>query len=232
MTDKALPDPVLTMRGITKTFPGVKALSDVSLTVYAGEIHSLMGENGAGKSTLMKILSGAYFADPGGEICIDGKPVTIDGPLSSKALGVAVIYQELSLCPSLSVAENIYLGRELQSGGRTHRPARHGGRLQGHPRSTRRHVRPAHHRRRPVDCRASARRDRPRAAFAGPHPRHGRAHHAAFVARDRPSLRADPQAAQRRPGDRLHQSPHGGNLRTVGPRLGAARRHLCGHARS
>ena len=124
MSDNPLPDPVLTMRGITKTFPGVKALSDVSLTVYAGEIHSLMGENGAGKSTLMKILSGAYFADPGGEICIDGKPVTIDGPLSSKALGVAVIYQELSLCPSLSVAENIYLGRELQSsGGRIDRHA-------------------------------------------------------------------------------------------------------------
>ena len=114
MADKTHPRPVLTMRGITKTFPGVKALSDVSLTVFPGEIHSLMGENGAGKSTLMKILSGAYQADPGGEICIDGKPVNIEGPLSAKALGVAVIYQELSLCPSLSVAENIYLGRELR----------------------------------------------------------------------------------------------------------------------
>ena len=89
MADKTHPRPVLTMRGITKTFPGVKALSDVSLTVFPGEIHSLMGENGAGKSTLMKILSGAYQADPGGEICIDGKPVNIEGPLSAKALGVA-----------------------------------------------------------------------------------------------------------------------------------------------
>lgn len=123
MADKTHPRPVLTMRGITKTFPGVKALSDVSLTVFPGEIHSLMGENGAGKSTLMKILSGAYQADPGGEICIDGKPVNIEGPLSAKALGVAVIYQELSLCPSLSVAENIYLGRELRHGPRVDRAA-------------------------------------------------------------------------------------------------------------
>jgi ribose transport system ATP-binding protein len=115
--------PVLEMRGISKTFPGVRALRDVSLTLYPGEVHSLMGENGAGKSTLMKILSGAYYADPGGEIRIDGKPVVIDGPLSAKALGVAVIYQELTLCASLSVAENIYLGRELRTGGRIDRQA-------------------------------------------------------------------------------------------------------------
>jgi ribose transport system ATP-binding protein len=115
--------PVLNMRGISKTFPGVKALSEVALTLYPGEIHSLMGENGAGKSTLMKILSGAYQADPGGEISIDGKPVVIDGPQAAKAQGVAVIYQELSLCPSLSVAENIYLGRELSHGGRIDRRA-------------------------------------------------------------------------------------------------------------
>ncbi|MCK9988489.1 MAG: ribose transport system ATP-binding protein [Azoarcus sp.] len=113
--------PVLEMRGISKTFPGVRALRDVSLTLYPGEVHSLMGENGAGKSTLMKILSGAYTADEGGEIRIDGQPVVIDGPLSSKALGVAVIYQELTLCASLTVAENIYLGRELRNGGRIDR---------------------------------------------------------------------------------------------------------------
>jgi ribose transport system ATP-binding protein len=110
--------PVLEMRGISKTFPGVKALRDVSLTVYPGEVHSLMGENGAGKSTLMKILSGAYTADVGAEIRIDGRPVVIDGPQSARELGVAVIYQELALCPSLSVAENIYLGRELRHGPR------------------------------------------------------------------------------------------------------------------
>jgi len=107
---------ILEMRGITKTFPGVRALSDVSLRVHPGEIHALMGENGAGKSTLMKILSGAYQADPGGEILIDGKPEIIGDPLAAKRLGVAVIYQELSLSPNLSVAENIYMGRELTRG--------------------------------------------------------------------------------------------------------------------
>jgi len=104
------------MSGISKTFPGVRALSDVSLTVYPGEVHALMGENGAGKSTLMKILSGAYQADSGGEIRIDGKPVTINGPLAALHHGIATIYQELSLAPNLSVAENMLLGREHRSG--------------------------------------------------------------------------------------------------------------------
>src|SRR5262249_16756870 len=73
-------DPILEMRGVSKSFSGIKALRAVDLTVYAGEIHALMGENGAGKSTLMKILSGAYRPDPGGEIRIEGKPVRIEGP--------------------------------------------------------------------------------------------------------------------------------------------------------
>ncbi|WP_237153153.1 sugar ABC transporter ATP-binding protein [Oryzibacter oryziterrae] len=119
--------PILEMRGISKTFPGVKALSHVDLTVYAGEIHALMGENGAGKSTLMKILSGAYRADSGGEIRINGKPVHIDGPLSAKTLGIAVIYQELSLSPNLTVAENIYLGREPSVGGQVDRASMKAG---------------------------------------------------------------------------------------------------------
>lgn len=99
--------PILEMHHISKTFGAVKALRDVSLTVYPGELHALMGENGAGKSTLMKILSGAYKADPGGTITIEGKP-------QAEAVGaVAVIYQELSLAPNLTVAENMYLGREI-----------------------------------------------------------------------------------------------------------------------
>src|SRR3712207_4076757 len=110
------PAPILEMRGISKTFPGVRALTDVSLTVYPGEIHALMGENGAGKSTLMKILSGAYQADPGGEIRINGKPVVIDGPLTARHHGISIIYQELSLAPNLTVAENMLLGREHKSG--------------------------------------------------------------------------------------------------------------------
>lgn len=108
--------PLLEMRGISKSFPGVRALKDVRLTLYPGEVHSLMGENGAGKSTLMKILSGAYQADPGGEILVDGDAVTINGPIAARSLGMAVIYQELSLAPNLSVAENIYAGRELRRG--------------------------------------------------------------------------------------------------------------------
>lgn len=108
--------PLLEMRGISKTFLAVRALDNVSLTVYPGEVHSLMGENGAGKSTLMKILSGAYQADPGGEILIDGKPLVAGGPLAARNAGVAVIYQELCLAPNLTVAENIYVGRELRHG--------------------------------------------------------------------------------------------------------------------
>lgn len=115
--------PILQMQHVSKTFPGVKALRDVQLTIYPGEVHALMGENGAGKSTLMKILSGAYTPDPGAEILIDGKPVHITGPLSAKEHGIAIIYQELALSPNLTVAENIYLGREAHRGGRIDRAA-------------------------------------------------------------------------------------------------------------
>ncbi|NWA24967.1 sugar ABC transporter ATP-binding protein [Pseudomonas gingeri] len=116
MSAQPAPAPILEMHGISKTFNGLRVLKSVGLKVYAGEIHALMGENGAGKSTLMKILSGAYLADDGGEIRIDGQRVTRYDPRAAKAHGIAVIYQELSLCPNLSVAENIYLGRELRRG--------------------------------------------------------------------------------------------------------------------
>ena len=96
---------------MTKSYPGVRALEDVSLTVLPGEVHALMGENGAGKSTLMKILAGAEHADAG-EIRLEGVPVFIDTPQRAMALGVSIIYQELHLIPHLNVAENIYLGRE------------------------------------------------------------------------------------------------------------------------
>src|SRR5258707_1698747 len=99
-------DPILEMRRVSKSFFSIKALRNVDLTVYPGEIHALMGENGAGKSTLMKILSGAYRPDPGGEIRIEGKPVRIHGPLGGGAAGSSTIYQEPSLGPHLSLAEN------------------------------------------------------------------------------------------------------------------------------
>jgi ribose transport system ATP-binding protein len=101
--------PVLEMRGIRKTFPGVVALDGVDLSVQPGEVHVLLGENGAGKSTLIKILSGAYRRDDG-EILLKGAAATIEHPRHALDLGIRVIYQELSLVPHLSVAENIFLG--------------------------------------------------------------------------------------------------------------------------
>ncbi|MDE9451683.1 sugar ABC transporter ATP-binding protein [Aliiroseovarius sp. Z3] len=99
------------MKDITKTFPGIKALDSVSFAARAGEVHALVGENGAGKSTLMKVLSGVYQAD-GGQTFLFGKKVRFSHPLESLAQGVSVIYQEFSLLPDRTVAENIFLGRE------------------------------------------------------------------------------------------------------------------------
>ncbi|MFD1910772.1 sugar ABC transporter ATP-binding protein [Halodurantibacterium flavum] len=108
---------MLEMRGISKTFGPIRALRDVSLTLRAGEVHALMGENGAGKSTLMKILSGAYTPDPGGEVLVAGAPLATGDPKAAKAAGIAVIYQELSLAPNLTVAENLFLGAEKSRAG-------------------------------------------------------------------------------------------------------------------
>lgn len=101
---------LLQMRGICKHYPGVQALRDAALEVRAGEVHILLGENGAGKSTLMKILSGAVRRDSG-EILLDGQAVDISDPAAARRLGVSTIYQELSLVPHLTVAENIFLGK-------------------------------------------------------------------------------------------------------------------------
>ena len=103
--------PALEMRGISKRFPGVRALHQVSLTVYPGEVLALMGENGAGKSTLMKILAGAYTADEG-EILVSGQTVQIRSPLEARSHGVHLIYQELNLARNLTVLENIFMGAE------------------------------------------------------------------------------------------------------------------------
>ena len=108
-------DLLLEMRGITKQFPGVLALDDVSLDLREGEVHCLLGENGAGKSTLMKILAGAQPADAG-DILIGGRPAAVTSPARARELGVSMIYQEFNLSPFLSVAENIFLGREPRVG--------------------------------------------------------------------------------------------------------------------
>ena len=105
--------PLLEMRSIGKTFPGVVALSDVSLTVAQGEIHAICGENGAGKSTLMKVLSGVHpHGSYTGEIIYQGKPVEYQSIRQSEADGIVIIHQELALIPELSVAENVFLGNE------------------------------------------------------------------------------------------------------------------------
>jgi simple sugar transport system ATP-binding protein len=102
--------PILEMRGISKRFPGVQALSRADFRMFAGEVHALMGQNGAGKSTLIKVLTGVSPADAG-KIVLDGKEIRPDSPLAAQALGISTVYQEVNLCPNLSVAENIFLGR-------------------------------------------------------------------------------------------------------------------------
>ena len=102
---------LLTMRHIEKRFPGVLALNNVDFTLRKGEIHALMGENGAGKSTLIKILTGVYQMD-GGEVTIEGNPVSIHSPQDAQNSGISTVYQEITLCPNLTVAENMFIGRE------------------------------------------------------------------------------------------------------------------------
>ncbi|PBC60164.1 sugar ABC transporter ATP-binding protein [Streptomyces sp. Tue6028] len=108
--------PLLTMSGITKSFPGVRALDGVDLDVQAGEVHCLLGQNGAGKSTLIKVLAGAHQPDDG-TIGWRGAPVTLKSPIAAMRLGIATIYQELDLVEGLSVAENVHLGHEPTSAG-------------------------------------------------------------------------------------------------------------------
>src|SRR6266850_4587175 len=103
--------PVLEMRHIRKTFPGVVALDDVHFELRRGEVHILLGENGAGKSTLMTILSGAYQKSDG-QIVLDGAEVEIKNPKHAQTLGISTVYQEFNLIPHLSIGENIFLGRE------------------------------------------------------------------------------------------------------------------------
>jgi len=110
-------DCILTMKGICKAFPGVQALKDVDFTLMKGEIHALVGENGAGKSTLIKVLTGAERHDAG-LIKLDGQEVHVRSPQHAQELGISTVYQEINLCPNLSVAENIMIGREPRKLGR------------------------------------------------------------------------------------------------------------------
>src|ERR1700759_4316252 len=105
--------PILEVRQICKSFPGVRVLKSVNLSIWPGEVHAFMGENGAGKSTLMKILAGAYRPDSG-EILMDGKPIQLRTPHESRMAGIGIIYQELTVAPNLTVSGNVFLGSELK----------------------------------------------------------------------------------------------------------------------
>ncbi|MBP1967859.1 sugar ABC transporter ATP-binding protein, partial [Paenibacillus aceris] len=109
--------PILKMTGIHKQFPGVKALSGVNFRLFPGEVHALMGENGAGKSTLIKVLTGVYAIDQG-SVEMDRKPIIVSSPQDAQQAGISTVYQEVNLCPNLTVAENIFIGREPRRYGR------------------------------------------------------------------------------------------------------------------
>ncbi|MBA2937536.1 sugar ABC transporter ATP-binding protein [Paenibacillus sp. CGMCC 1.16610] len=109
--------PILQMKNIHKQFPGVKALSGVNFQLFPGEVHALMGENGAGKSTLIKVLTGVYAIDQG-YVEMDQNPIKINSPLDAQQAGISTVYQEVNLCPNLSVAENMFIGREPRRFGR------------------------------------------------------------------------------------------------------------------
>ena len=107
--------PLLQLRGITKSYGSVQALSDVNLDVRLGEVMALVGDNGAGKTTLIKCVAGIHGYDSG-EIFFEGNPVTIHGPKDAAKLGIEVVYQDLALCDNLDVVQNMYLGRMVASG--------------------------------------------------------------------------------------------------------------------
>lgn len=108
--------PVLTMTGVSKFFPGVKALTNVDFQLKRGEIHALMGQNGAGKSTLIKVLTGVHEMDQG-IVTLNGQEVHIKSPKDAQALGISTVYQEVNLCPNLSVSENLFIGRQPRKRG-------------------------------------------------------------------------------------------------------------------
>ena len=116
--------PVLSVRDATKAFGAVHALGAVSLDLYGGEVHALVGENGAGKSTLVKLLGGVHQPDAGTLVDADGAPLVLTGPADARAAGIAIIYQEPTLFPDLSVAENVFIPHHPLARGAAHRPPR------------------------------------------------------------------------------------------------------------
>ena len=217
---------VLSLEGVAKSFPGVRALDGVRFDVRAGEVHALLGENGAGKSTLIKIMSGVHEPDAG-TLLLDGRPVRFARPQDAQRAGIATIYQELLLFPELSVAENIFLG---------HAPRGRLGAVDwGAMRARAREILAS------LDIhdldvgpdgggalgrQPAAGRDREGALAERARPDHGRADGGADRGRRRAAVRDRPAAEGARRRRRLHQPPAGRDLRPRRPGDGAARRAL------
>ena len=108
-------EPILSLRGINKSFGPVDVLKGVNLDAYAGQVTALVGDNGAGKSTLIKCIAGIYTPESG-EVFFEGKKVTVTGPRDATALGIEVVYQDLALCDNLDIVQNMFLGSEVKSG--------------------------------------------------------------------------------------------------------------------
>ena len=207
--------PILEMRKINKHFPGVKALSDVDFRLFRGEVHAIMGQNGAGKSTLVKVLTGVYEHDSG-DMLLEGKPIRPDSPLAAQKLGISTVYQEVNLCPNLSVAENIFVGRQPMRFGRidwkssTAGPRRLLAKLNVSIDVTQILCLVLH--RHPAD---GGHRPRPGRLLEDPDPR--RAHLEPRRDRGGAAVQGHPAAPGRGPGDPLHHPLPGPDLPDLGP---------------
>ena len=209
-------------RNVSKRFPGVRALHDVSFAVERGEVHALIGENGAGKSTLMKLLSGVY-PDYEGELLLDGQPLALASPRDAQHRGIAIIHQELNLIPELTVAENIFLGREPRTAAGLLDVTPHGAGVTGTPRA----AQPAHPTR-PANQvaagrRAAARRSRQGALARRPAAHPGRADLGAESGGDRAPLRGGRRPEGARRHHDLHLAQAGRDLPHRRPRHRPAR---------
>ena len=217
MSDTSNRAAALELRDVAKSFGAVRALSSGSIRVESGSIHALVGENGAGKSTLVKVVAGVHRRD-GGEFLLDGESVDFGSTAESKAAGVAVIYQEPTLFPDLSVTENIFMGRQiLGSGRRIDRGAMY-AEAESPLRRARRQHRPAPSRARPLHRRPADHRDRQGHLARRPGPDHGRADRGAQRRRGRAAVRGRPAPPRRGPCAGLHLAPVRRGLRAAATR--------------
>ena len=214
--------PLLDMRGVTKSFGGAQALRGVDFDLKRGEIHALLGENGAGKSTLMNILSGVIAPD-GGEMLLDGEAVRFADPRAAQAAGVATIFQELDLVPSLDVTANLFSAASSRAAACSTARRCATGRVERLERVGDRHRRrPA--RRRTFGWPPPGRRHRQGADLRLAHPRSGRADRGADRGRGRAPVRADARDRRARRRHRLYLAPAGGGAAGRRPGDGVSRR--------